>query len=312
MNQSKFSLADVIMLLVAIAFGFVCFLSTFFCTLGDITQSLILAAIVTMLLFGTAFGAKLLKRTSRHFKKCFVLEVILLILFTGFTTFFAYSPFSHYFVVSDQKMEIQNKLTVSIMQAENMFAEYERYAENREALYKSKLQSTVRGKNVNPGQYKELGFEKNSITDGKQIENKMFTMHADLFPTNYSDMSNGFSNWLTGAKNTASNWRPIDVVNVVNNVEKNSNDWLNTLIELSKVRQRGEGEQTEDFTFNLSFDDIKKYFTTLGSPTPLSIGLSVAAYFLMLLSYWRTKRHPRWPGVKIVFGCGRDIIDNEL
>ena len=310
MNQSKFSLADVIMLLVAIAFGFVCFLSTFFFTLGDTTQSLILAAIIAVLLFGTAFGAKLLKRTSRHFKKCFVLEVILLILLTGLMAFFAYSPFSHYFVVSDQKMEIQNKLTTSITQAENMFAEYENYAKNREALYKSKLQSAVHGKNINPSQYKELGFESNSIADAKQIENKMFTMHANLFPTNYSDMSNGFSDWLTGSKNMTNNWRPISIVTVANNVEKNSNDWLNTLIELSKVRQKGENE-TKDFAFNLSFNDIKKHFTTLGSPTLLSIGLAIVAYFLMLLSYWRTKRHTRWPGVKIVFGGG-DINDNEL
>jgi hypothetical protein len=287
-NQSKFSLADVLTLLAALAFSFVCFLGTNFYTLGNITQSLVVAAIIFVLMVITAFSAKLLKRASRNFKTCFIWEMIFLVLFTGQTAFFAYSPFPHYFVVSEQKTEVQSKLATSITQAENMFAEYEKYAKNRENLYKNQLNSVVSAKNINPGEYAEYGFENNGIADSKQIENKMFTLHAELFPSNFLDMKHVDSTWLAHARKIVNSWKPIGIVSVVNEVEKNSNDWLNELIKLSAYR--GKGEQADNFAYRLSFDDVKKHFNVFGKPVLLSVGLTVATYLLMLLSYFITKR----------------------
>jgi hypothetical protein len=294
MNQSKFSLADLLTLLAAIAFGFVCFLGTNFYTLGNSAQSIILAIIIIVLLSGTALSAKILKCTNSNFKPCYTWERILLLLFTGLILFFAYSPFPHYFVVSGQKAEIQGKLSANIIQAENMFENYENYAENRENLYKSKLRSVVASKNINPTEYTEYGFANNGISDDKQIENKMFTVHADLFPTNYSDPNNKngikevAKTWLSDSKNKIAGWKPIGIVGVVNEVEQNSNEWLNKLIGFSVIREKG--EQAADFEYPLSFDNVKKHFSTLGKPLPLSIGLAVVAYLLMMLSYLISKR----------------------
>jgi energy-coupling factor transporter transmembrane protein EcfT len=315
MNQSKFSLADLLTLLAALLFGFVCFLGTNFYTLGNTAQSIVLAVIITALLAGTAFGAKLLKRTSRNFKSCFIWEIILLVLFTAFTALFSYSPFPHYFTVSGKKADIQSNLTTSITQAENMFAEYEKYADNRERIYKSKLSSVAAAANINPGEYAEYGFVDNVATE-TQIENKMFTVHADLFPTNYSAPNDGNGikevavKWLIEAKQTTESWKPIGVVAVVNEVEKNSQEWLNILIDLSKVREKG--EQANDFEYSLSFDDVKNNFTTLDKPTMLTIGLAALAYVLMLLSWFITKRHSKFPGLKLLFGGGTKYFDNEL
>ncbi|MDR1654271.1 MAG: hypothetical protein LBS01_11635 [Prevotellaceae bacterium] len=309
MNQSKFSLADVLTLLAALAFGFVCFLSANFFFLGNTGQSSILAIIITVLLGGLALGAKLLKKTSRNFKTCFVWEVIFLVLFAIFAFIFAISPFSHYFVVSDQKEDIQNKLTASIMQAENMFAGYERYANNRETVYESKLRSVAAARSINPSEYAECGFV-SDVSIEIQIENKMFTLHADLYPTNYGEMKQIATTWLANAKNAVEHWYPISTVNVVKEVERNSKAWLNELLQLSTVRERC--EQAIDFSCALSFDDVKNKFTTLGGLTPLSTGLAVLAYVLMLLSWFVTKRHSKFPGLKMLFGMGGAIIDNEL
>ena len=325
MNQSKFSLADVLTLLTAIAFGFVSFLGTNFLninndevwgmshTYGCITMAIFIA----VLLVGTALGAKILKRTSRNFKTCFVWEIILLVLFLLFAVFFASksSPFSHYFNVTSHSTDIQSKLQTSITQAENMFASYESYAENRENLYKNKLRSVVAAKNTRPQDYTEYGFERNSVSDASQINTKMFTVHADLFPTNYSDTiaNNGIkevaTSWLQDAKKTTSSWKPIGVVNVVNDIEKNSNEWLSTLVNLSKVREQG--EQATDFEYTLSFDDVKTHFTRLDIPTALSVGLAILAYLLMLLTWIVTKRSTRFPGCKLLFGLGKSS-DKEL
>ncbi|MDR2058194.1 MAG: hypothetical protein LBP83_07950 [Dysgonamonadaceae bacterium] len=315
MNQSKFSLADVLTLLAALAFGFECFLGANFLALGDTGPSIILAAIIAVLLGGHAFGIKLLKRTSRNFKSCFIWEMILLAAFVGFAVVFANSPFPHYFTVSSKKADIQTKLSESITQAENMFAEYESYAANREKIYETKLRSVVASADINPGEYAEYGFV-NGVAAETQIENKMFTVHADLFPSNYTDTIGGSGikevahEWLAKAKKTTNGWKPIGIVAVVNEVEQNSTNWLNTLIELSKVREKG--EEAADFACPLSFEDTKKAFKTLGKPTPLTIGLAVLAYALMLLSWSVTKRHTKFPGLKILFGMGGSITGNEL
>jgi len=299
MNYSKFSIADVLTVLTALFFGFCCFLGSYFYTLGNTRQSILLSVIITLLLGGTALGAKLLKRTSRNFKSCFIWEMILLVLFTGLTILFAYSPFSHYFTVSAQKVEIKSKLTTSITQAENMFNDYEQYASNRETLYYNNLRSIAIAKGIKSKEYSDCGFVKNGISDDIQIENMMFTIHADLFPTNYSNTinNNGIkevaTNWLSDAKNKISGWKPIGIVHVMNEVEKSSNRWHNILIQLSTIRENC--ERTEDFSYKLTFDDINKYFTTLGKPNTLSISLALVAYLLMLLSYLITKRSTKTP-----------------
>ncbi len=294
MKQSKFSLADVLTVLTALAFGFICFLGKNFSTLGNISESIIWAAIITVSLAGTAFIAKLLKRTNYNFKTNFILEIVVLLLFTGLTVFFAYSTFPHYFNVSAKKTEIQKKLQTSITQAENMFGEYEGYANTREITYKGKLQGIVAAKSIRDKDYSDYGFVNGSAPDNIQIDNKMFTIHTLLFPPNYSDSisKKGIKEvaiaWLKNAKKITSNWKPIGIVSVVNNVEKNSEDWRNQLINLSK--ERGDGEEYFDFDYKLSFNDVKTNFTTTGKPTSLSIGLAVVAYLLMLFSYLISKR----------------------
>lgn len=327
MNQSNFSLADVLSVLAALSFGFVCFLGANFLNINNdrvwgmshTTGCLAIAVSIAMLLFGTAYGAKLLKHTSRNFKTCFVWEVVLLLLFLLFAVFFATrtSPFPHFFTVTAQKSEINSKLKTSITQAENMFAAYESYANNRKNIYKQKLQSVATAKRINPREYAQYGFEGTSgVSDALQIDTKMFTVHADLFPTNYSDTvtHNGVkevaSKWLQDARNTTNGWKPIGIVGVVNDIEKNSNEWLSTLVTLSQVREHG--EKTDDFSNNtFSFENVKTHFTKLDRPTPLSIGLALLAYVLMLLSWFVTKRSTRFPGLKILFGMGKSS-NNEL
>lgn len=326
MNQSNFSLADVLTVLAALAFGFISFLGINFLNIGNdevwgmpnTTGCILKALLISIILFGAAFGAKRLKRINHSFKTGFILEVILLILFILFAVYFAIktSPFPHYFTVTNQRSEIIDKIHTNITQAENMFEAYENYASNRELIYKQKLMAVADAKRINPNEYKEYGFDDRSgVSDASQIETKMFTVHADLFPANYSDTiaNNGLkevaTNWLQNAKNTITSWKPIGIVGVVEDIEKNSNDWLNTLISLSQVREQG--EQATDFEYTLTFDDLKTHFTKFEKPMPLPIGLAVLAYLLMLLSWFVTKRSTRWPGLKLLFGLGHSS-ENEL
>lgn len=296
MKQSNFSLADVFTVLTALGFGFVCFLGKNFYTLGNTTESIIWAAAITVLLGGTAFIAKLLKRTSHNFRTSFILEMIVLLLFSALTAFFAYSPFPHYFNVSAKKAEIQDKLQTSITQAENMFNEYEKYVENRKNNYKGSLEMAVATKGQSTQDYIKFGFESGAIPDETQIKNKMFSINADLYSTTYSDPVNKSglkevaTSWLSKAKRIKNNWNPISIVKVVNEIEKNSKDWLAQLVAFSKVREKGESASLPNFPYQLNFNDVKVYFTTNDKPTPFSIGLAALAYLLMFLSYFISKR----------------------
>lgn len=325
MNQSKFSLADVLSVSSALLFGFVCFLGLNFLNIGTekvlgmdrTTGCVIIAFLCASSLFFSAYGAKLLKRTNGNFKISFVLEVIFLILFVLLALFFTTksSPFTHYFTVSAQKSGINRKLQKSIEQSENMFSKYETYTNNRINLYKSKLKSVVAAKKINPKEYLDYGFQNNSVADTSQIATKMFTIRADLFPSHYSDTISGkgikevANDWIQDAKNATSSWKPIGIVGIVQDIEKNSNEWLDTLVTFSKKRELG--EQADNFAYSLSFDNVKTYFTKLDSPSPLAIGLALLVYMLMLLSWFVTKRSTRYPGLKFLFGWGM-TNDNEL
>jgi len=293
MRRFKITLADELSLIAVLIFSFVCFLGKYFFELGNIYKSLLLTAIIALLLGVTAFGAKILKTTS-HNRPHFVLEMISLVLFTCFMVYFSYSPFPHIFVVSGQQAAIKGKLTRSITQAEKIFEAYDEYANNRETLYNSRLRSVVVAKKTNPNEYAAFGFVSN-IADSIQIEDKMFSVHADLFPSNYDAKKKNSAKWLANAKSAINNWWAwyFGIVGVVTNVESKSIDWQKTLVELSTHREKG--EQAEDFTYDLSFDDVKIHFTTIGKPTKLSIGLCIGAYLIMLLTYFVSERHSKSP-----------------
>jgi hypothetical protein len=288
MNQFKISIIGTLTILAALAFGYICFLSDNFLTLGNTQSSVVKSLVIIVLLCGLAFGAKWLKQTDRQFKTRSVVEIIMLAAFGVSALCFAMRPFPHYFSVYGHKTKIQTKLRKSFIQAENMFAEYEKYAENREKLYKQKLQSAVLGKTFNRREYDAYGFERNGVSDNTQIENKIFSIHADLFPSNFADMKDINSTWLTKSRNTVEQWKPIGIVDVVKEVEQYSKEKLEYLVGLSAVREPG--EQAADFVYSLSFDDLKQYFTTPGKPAPLSISLAVLAYVIMLLPWFSTKR----------------------
>lgn len=314
MKQSKFSLADVLTILTALAFGFLCFLGTNFYTLGNALKSITVAVIITILLFSTAFTAKLLKRTSVNFKTCFIWEMVLLVVFTLLFVFFTYMPFSHYFTVSANQTVIVSKIQTSITQAENMFPAYEEYAENRKELYYSKLKSVVSASITSPIQYTNYGF-KGGVPNEIQLNKKMENISANLFPTNYSDsvtqkgIKEVAMNWLLDAKKSTESWKPIGITNVVVDIETKSNEWLSTLVEISKIRENG--EVAIDFSHNLTFDDIKQHFTMVEKPSVTSLLIASLMWVLMMLSWFVAKRHSKFPGFKLLFSRSRNTL-NEL
>ena len=314
MSQSKFSLADVFTVLSALIFGFFCFLGLNFYLLGNLFNSITFAVLITTFLFSTAFITKRLKQISVKFKTAIILETLLFFLFTLSFAVFSYLPFSHFFTVSDKNTQIVDALQKSINQAENNFPAYETYVEKRKKMYESTLKSEVESKSFNPTKYNEFGFV-NDMNDLTQINKKIENISDDMFPTNYSDaiteqgIKEVASNWLLEAKKNTESWKQIGITNVVMTIDTKTNAWKDRLVNLSKKREAG--EESEDFKYELAFDDIKQHFTTVEKPSKKAIIVAGLLWFLMLLSWFKTNRSTKWPGFKLLFATSQ-TTNNEL
>ena len=288
-KPSKFPLKDLLIVLGTFGYGFFCFLSINFLTLGDTTTSIIGAVLISSIIGGLAFGVKLLKRTSRNFKTFIIWECILIFLFIV-VAFFAIFPFSHYFVVSAQKENIQKKVISNITQAEGLFLDYELYADSRLNIYKNRLNSIVSAKIVDPNGYTNFGFIE-GVVDSIQVENKMFILEAQLYPSNYSEMKQINSTWLSDSKDKVKSWSPTGIVKVVNTLKIEISSWNEQLKSFSLFR--AQGETAPDFDFPLSFDDVSGIFNQSTTPNLLALIIGIALYLLMFLSYFITKRHSK-------------------
>jgi len=302
MNKLKFSLADVLTVLAALTFGFVCYLSVNFYTLGNTVQSVAAGVFTGIVLGGTALGATLFKRTNRNFKTRFKCEIAFLVLFAVFAILFACVPFPHYFVVSGQKAKIQEQFSLAVNQTEEMFDNYEKYAEKRVKEYEYNLSEAInirRGKIANPSLLKKYGFVEEGnpgfISYPKQKDKKIESLHkalphSDSLGISFDEMKKSSEKWSSDVRKNTKGWESISVVDIVSIIHIKPQEWKGKLIELSRY-DKAKGEIVEEFkNCDISATEVEKYFTTLSNPKPLTIGLAVFAYALMLLSYFISRR----------------------
>lgn len=288
MNRIKFRLADLFLALGVLGFGFFCFLSMNFITLGDTVKSVIAATLISVVLGGIAFGLKLLKSTKGRFKIFIVWEWVLLLFFIA-AAFFATFPFSHYFTVWEQKSEIQKEAVLNILKAERLFNEYEIYAEDRISMYKRRLESVVKNEGGEPIPYDTLGFN-DPADDESQIITMVRALKNQLYPSNYNEMKKLDSLWLSEAKSKILNWSPTGVVKVVNTFESEINSWIRQLVYYSEARVQGESPSTNNFSFEIEYDNVTTKINKQHAPSPLAIIIAILFYVLMLLSYVVTNR----------------------
>jgi hypothetical protein len=312
--KKKISFAYVFTIAGAIGFGVVCLLGRNFYTLGDVHSSFVWSAVMVTVLCALVYGAKRLKLTSQKFKTCFVMEIVLVVLFAAVALLPGFVTFSHFFTVHEQKTEIQSKVLICITQAENMFVEYEAYADDRKKQYKSILNNVVRSRYVNPGAYADFGFE-NNISPNRQLKNKMIMLHSTLFPSDYAEMKLTDLDWLQNAKNIVKSQMKItDVLEIVNSLDANTNNRLTQLVKFSS--SRAPCEHVDNFSFDLSFDELKSHFNSLKLPSCFAIVAAVVLYAFMLFPYFVAGRHVKYPGYKELFtkrnpGMSRRFIITE-
>jgi len=120
-------------------------------------------------------------------------------------------------------------------------------------------------------------------------------MRFQLYPSNYTEMRSADTLWHTKARHTVDDWLEwtFGIVNVISNVENRTMDRLNELVGYSEFRVKEnnrEVEKADNFTYSLSFDNVKGMFTEKRTSTMLSVIFALALYALMLMSYCFSER----------------------
>jgi|GEM_PF-1465445 len=301
--------AVILLTVVSVVYSFVCYLSFNFLLLGDTISSVISSAIIALLFSITITVAIFLKKTSRPSRIRIISEGLLLVFFV----ILAYNTlpiFSHSIVVYENKSEIQQNLLSNITQAESMFSDYENYSNNRLNIYKSTLESIVGAyeKGVNIKEYKDYGFV-NGVDDTTQIENKIFELKTQLYPSNYSEMERADSTWLADSKSKIKNWNPIEIVKIMNKAKVEISSWREKLKAFSKFRATS--ENTKDFDYVLNFDNASYKITKKRSPTMVTVIISIVIYILILLPYIAIHRHSKYPGLRAILFRSRNKSGNK-
>jgi hypothetical protein len=327
MKNSKFSWADIVTLIVAIIFSVFTYLGLKFMNIEQTSlwvfslnqACMLISFVMGIIVFGLAYGAKLLKTARTNCKRNFVLEMILIGLYAliSITLIISPTPLKHYFSVGDREESISKELSKSISQAKLMFTEYETYVKERRSLYENSLRSAMKNKKSNPQEYYNFGFsDTTNVDDNIQLENKLNTFDLDLIPSNYSDSAGkGIKDvaiaWLEEAVQYTQDWSPFSVTGIVNDIEGKSNEWLSNLVSLSTARQQGE-DYASDFPFTLQFGNVKSYFKTLTSSNFKSYVVSAGLFLLMLISWFISPRDQRCFKPWRLFIKNASDLDNEL
>lgn len=312
MNHSKFSIADIFTIVAALVFGFFCYLSFNFKFLGDTVKSVICAVVIAVVLGLLALLPKWMKSTDHNFKTHFILEWVFM-LFFALAAVVAIFPFSHFFSVSskDNKQKIQTSIETDIRQAEELYDNYEEYVNNRMSLFENEIRTAVVNRSSNMSEYSKYGLKSDpNVSDQKQMEHKINVLRNQLYPSNYEETKKVHNTWLRDSKTKVSRWNPIGVVNVVGHVQSEITSWVDELVKYSTYRAKG--ETAEDFSSPVAFSNVNEILSTKYSPTLVSVLLALGLYTIMLLSYFITRRHTRFPGVKLLFGGEHQRVPGEL
>jgi len=307
MNKKKsiFSYADVITLIVVLVYGYFSFLGALFLNinretvwgLSNVAGCVFISLFCSVPFLITAFGARILKTTTKNHSKRRIYELVCLFLFGFFSLFLLTSsaPFIHYFTVNNRETKISDKISRVIINCESMFDQYEKLVDRRIYNYQGKLRAVVVGGSAE--QLNECQISNANVPLEEKVKTRIEVMRMALLPPHYSDTNtqNGIKQvaqkWLGDAKQFIEEWKPIGIVSVVRDIERNTTEWEQLLQTLYiEGNQPCEIVHPAQFDYNVRFVRLSSDFTLTDSPRLIAIMFSFLLNLLMLLSWYLAKR----------------------
>lgn len=290
MSKAKISLAGVLAALAALGYGFIAFLGQNYLKIGDAKDALLMAFLMMFSLYVLVLMARATKKVHNNFKRMIMVERLLVLSYIALC-FCLIKPFSHFFHVYSKKSSIQKVVLADIDKAKGMYKVYEQNAHSRIAKYDIKLNSIIKAHslNFNPPLYDQLGF--NPSIENQQAGTLLNVLKGKLFPANYKAQKTADSVWLNMAKESIENWKPIAVVDVINNFEKNISIRINQLRGYTAYMANAEDSAAIiPYDPGISLTNVQGKFKKEGQPGVLAIAIGLILCLLMMLDYMVTDR----------------------
>jgi serine/threonine protein kinase len=312
-KKTKFSFAVLLCFFFgALPFSTICFFSMYFVTMGNSTNSIKWAAILTVVHTGLAFLLKFWKTASSNFRTNCWLQIGTFVLFIA-AAFLFLPVFAHYFSVSNHKQEIISKADENFDRINKMFSDYKMYSDERIDAYRRNLRATIVGKAANESVYRTWGFDPGrGVSDEEQMTTFVDMLRTDLYPVEFAAIDTTAQQWLAESKTKVTSWKPLALVNIINTVEEQGTEWRDKLVGYSVAAKRP-NENAEPFSYNITFGDVTNLFKTSEAPTGLAVGLFIVLCLIMLFPWIIAAKHPRnnIPCLKLLFGNGFNKEDDD-
>ena len=296
MNKSRITISAVLTLIGILVFGLISFFGTMYLQSGNLKMSILFPSLYSFGLLITTLLGTYFKRQRFNFKNNAFKELISILLY-GMIAIFSIKGFVHFFTVQERKKEIATKIEENISNVENMFLQYEERVNERVLAFDGFLDATIAGKTTNQPLYLKY-FVIGGPDETFQKNNKINFFRDDLKPAEYDTMKFLALEWLKKSKQTILDIKPIGIIDVLNNFERNSNEWYAKIKEYDKTVNTFTDEAiTPPFNYNLNFTSVNDELTVQKAPTLKSIIFLILVHILILFVYLLALRDGKSPGL---------------
>lgn len=311
--NTRFTLAAVISVIGALAFGFVSFLGNMYLKEGDYMQSVLFASIWTVALLLVAIIASKFKKERFNFKQNAIKELFFVGIYIVLA-FFSMLSFTHFFTVQNKKEQIGEVIKQDIDSVRNMFDKYESHVDNRVGEFDGFLDVLIAGRETNKKDY--LRYFKDPGPDPQNQKNvKLKQFKDDLQPDAYDTMKVLALDWLKKSEQIVLDVKPFGLMDVIENFEKNTTKWYKEIQQYDSTFNTFKEEDQvgfTPFTYTLGFTNITNEITKVEKPTILALLLLVVAHLLILFVYILAMRDGRSKGLLSELFSNNDNEEEDM
>lgn len=298
MNERlKFSWGHIIAFVALIAVSYLTFMGCTYLTNGDFTIALIAMGIVDVTFILIFIGAQQLKASGVHMSRKIKFERALIFL-SPIVFIIGMIPAFHFWTVYSHNDEIVGTFKTSINNAKELFADYEKYSENRIYNYDKALNLIIGRQYSDPQTFARAGF-----VNGKadiQKENMVQTLRLQLLSSNSDSLKNVAIKWIDRASYGASTWN-VFLLGNTQEIKSALADWEKQLKGFSDNLLSNEDLCIDVIDFQSAgvnkaiagIDSMTTSFTKMKSPSLYSILIAVLLYFMLLFPYLLQERHTK-------------------
>lgn len=298
MNEKlTFSWGHIIAFFAIILVSYFSFMGFMYLTNGNFFASIMGMILIDAVYLFVFLAAQLMKGSGNNISSKILWERIFV--FSSPAVFIAgMIVIAHFWTVQSRSSEIVSTFKDSVGNTQQLFDDYEAYANERLKNYENGLRNIIANKSNNPEAFARAGFQ-----DGMeqiQYNNMVETLRLQLLSDNYEKLRDGAEEWIEDAADGASVWNVFllgnkreirDAVETWDEDLHNSTTHVLSNEEMAGPVKEFKSEAAKEAIEGI--DSLDESYTTMGFPTVFAIIFGILLYLMLLFPYLIQQRHGR-------------------